>query len=80
MNLEEYPEELRKWKRLADEHTFRREPFYVTRAELEVLRQLPQAEPHVLELGMIGQFTGIPVIVDEEKARLRPLRWLSERK
>lgn len=67
--------DLKKWKRLADECAFDHEPIYVTAAELEALRQLSRAEPHVLELGMLGDLRGLPVIVDEHKARLRQLKW-----
>lgn len=70
-------DELRKWVRLVDEAKEATEPLYVTHEELEELRRLAARmagkEPlnARLALGTIGQFIGLPVIVDDERATAR---------
>jgi hypothetical protein len=78
--------ELAAWKRRIDDAQLRTEPVYVTHDEYRQLRELEAARQQeedprrglagdgILRSGVIGVWwSGVPVIVDDEKARAQRL-------
>lgn len=76
-------DELRRWKERADVASLDNGPLYVSHAELGELRRtvarndderrrvLGYEPPGNLHIGALAGFAGIPLVVDEERARAR---------